>query len=590
MCCPSRRKAALLLVSCAIALGLVFQVTESAADWPMFRRNREHAGQTQHDGAENGYSAWEYTIHRPPGWPQSEPLIWASPVVADTLVYAATRHGFIYCFGIQGGDSLWAVQVSDAIACTPAVSDGRLYVMGGRGDRRMHCIDASDGDSIWASMELSPSQNDWNTDDVTAGRQWVDSSPVVVGDSAVYVGARNGTLYRFDAADGDTIWTVRLGKAIWSSPAYLDDKVYVGTYGIHDSLAYSRSGVYCVDEDDGRILWKYSYDDGNCCGTMGSPVIDGVYVYVGVNRHTGTSNVGGAVVELDTMDIVYRTAPPNIYLYPRWIVDIECDVRGTPVLMDGRIADERWLYVSSGRGLYAIATETDSIPRYRLGTSSAIGVRPGGTQMEYWSSPASSARNTIAERETLFFAGSGGQGGGFAIYGLGTDLATLWRSDSIGTSSCRGSWSSPAVVSGRVITCDNNGTVYCYVDDPNGGGRLISPAPSLRRETQRTPIMGAVAGQSGIATQPRALPNPFSDCTIIHFSIPGAEARTVELAIYDVLGRKLRSLISGEMMTGPHAVTWDGRTVNGTKVVQGVYYYVLRVGDRETPHQMLVVR
>lgn len=102
--------------------------------------------------------------------------------------------------------------------------------------------------------------------------------------------------------------------------------------------------------------------------------------------------------------------------------------------------------------------------------------------------------------------------------------------------------------------------------------------------------MGAVAGQSGIATQPRALPNPFSDCTIIHFSIPGAEARTVELAIYDVLGRKLRSLISGEMMTGPHAVTWDGRTVNGTKVVQGVYYYVLRVGDRETPHQMLVVR
>lgn len=83
----------------------------------------------------------------------------------------------------------------------------------------MYCIDASNRESIWASMELSPSQNDWNTDDVAAGRQWVDSSPVVVGDSAVYVGARNGTLYRFDAADGDTVWAVRLGKAIWSSPA-----------------------------------------------------------------------------------------------------------------------------------------------------------------------------------------------------------------------------------------------------------------------------------------------------------------------------------------------------------------------------------
>lgn len=44
---------------------------------------------------------------------------------------------------------------------------------------------------------------------------------------------------------------------------------------------------------------------------MGSPVIDGAYVYVGLNRHTGTSNAGGAVVELDTMDIVYRTAPPT---------------------------------------------------------------------------------------------------------------------------------------------------------------------------------------------------------------------------------------------------------------------------------------
>ena len=51
------------------------------------------------------------------------------------------------------------------------------------------------------------------------------------------------------------------------------------------------------------------------------------------------------------------------------------------------------------------------------------------------------------------------------------------------------------------------------------------------------------------------------------------------MAIYNLLGQKVRTLVSGEKAEGNHTVVWDGSDKDGQAVASGVYLYQLRVGD-----------
>ena len=68
-------------------------------------------------------------------------------------------------------------------------------------------------------------------------------------------------------------------------------------------------------------------------------------------------------------------------------------------------------------------------------------------------------------------------------------------------------------------------------------------------------------------------PNPFNPSTVIRFSLP--LAGHARLAIYDVLGRRLRTLVDGMQPAGAQQVTWDGRNEAGASVASGVYFYRL---------------
>ena len=70
-------------------------------------------------------------------------------------------------------------------------------------------------------------------------------------------------------------------------------------------------------------------------------------------------------------------------------------------------------------------------------------------------------------------------------------------------------------------------------------------------------------------------PNPFTPQTTIEYSLSRAER--VQLTIYDVAGRLVRTLVHDESAAeGPHAAVWDGRDAAGRRVASGVYLYVLR--------------
>jgi hypothetical protein len=82
-------------------------------------------------------------------------------------------------------------------------------------------------------------------------------------------------------------------------------------------------------------------------------------------------------------------------------------------------------------------------------------------------------------------------------------------------------------------------------------------------------------------------PNPFRAATRIDYSLPASTP--VELAIYDVNGRVVRTLVSVERQpAGVYQVEWDGRNQAGLPVASGMYFYRLQAGDRLVDSRMMV--
>ena len=83
-------------------------------------------------------------------------------------------------------------------------------------------------------------------------------------------------------------------------------------------------------------------------------------------------------------------------------------------------------------------------------------------------------------------------------------------------------------------------------------------------------------------------PNPFNPETRIRFQL--AENSDVKLMVYDVLGRKVRTLVSDRMNAGHHVINWDGLNDAGTDVASGMYVYRIKAGDFIAHRKMLLVR
>lgn len=88
-------------------------------------------------------------------------------------------------------------------------------------------------------------------------------------------------------------------------------------------------------------------------------------------------------------------------------------------------------------------------------------------------------------------------------------------------------------------------------------------------------------------------PNPFNPATEIRYQIPvtkSGEGKKTTLAIYNLLGEKVRTLVSTRRMPGVYAVSWDGRNDFGTPVTSGLYVYRLSSGDFVESKKMLFVQ
>ncbi|NIR49501.1 T9SS type A sorting domain-containing protein [candidate division KSB1 bacterium] len=83
-------------------------------------------------------------------------------------------------------------------------------------------------------------------------------------------------------------------------------------------------------------------------------------------------------------------------------------------------------------------------------------------------------------------------------------------------------------------------------------------------------------------------PNPFNPSTNIEFSLPGSGA--VRLNIYDMLGRRVTTLINERLAPGRYVVQWDGTNDQEERVASGSYIYQLNVDEQVKHQKMLLVK
>lgn len=78
-------------------------------------------------------------------------------------------------------------------------------------------------------------------------------------------------------------------------------------------------------------------------------------------------------------------------------------------------------------------------------------------------------------------------------------------------------------------------------------------------------------------------PNPFNPVTIISFNIP--ENESVQLKVYDILGREAAVLLDREINAGLHKIEWDA-----SNYPSGIYFYQIEAGKYRDTRKMVLVR
>ncbi len=90
-------------------------------------------------------------------------------------------------------------------------------------------------------------------------------------------------------------------------------------------------------------------------------------------------------------------------------------------------------------------------------------------------------------------------------------------------------------------------------------------------------------------------PNPFNSQTTIVYSVAdlGPVPAQIDIDIYDVLGRKLRTLVNELKEVGVHRVEWDGRDETGAEMPSGVYFAKISqwgISVLHKPKKLILIR
>ena len=83
-------------------------------------------------------------------------------------------------------------------------------------------------------------------------------------------------------------------------------------------------------------------------------------------------------------------------------------------------------------------------------------------------------------------------------------------------------------------------------------------------------------------------PNPFNPITTLRYDLP--ENSRVNIIIYDMLGREVKTLINQTQDAGYRSVIWDATNDYGKPVSAGIYLYQIQAGEYMQTKKMVLLK
>ncbi|MBD3170366.1 MAG: T9SS type A sorting domain-containing protein [candidate division Zixibacteria bacterium] len=127
---------------------------------------------------------------------------------------------------------------------------------------------------------------------------------------------------------------------------------------------------------------------------------------------------------------------------------------------------------------------------------------------------------------------------------------------------------------------------YDYTRPYSGGYQLqpreyadFSPAVGIGEDDDGLPKVFALRNN---------YPNPFNPATSVGFDLP--KDCTVAINVFDIMGRKVKTLVDAPMSAGVYEIAWDGTNESGRKVSSGIYFYKMNAGDFNAVKKMTLLK
>jgi hypothetical protein len=152
----------------------------------------------------------------------------------------------------------------------------------------------------------------------------------------------------------------------------------------------------------------------------------------------------------------------------------------------------------------------------------------------------------------------------------------------------------------EIVLADWDKNVYVWDYDFPFSPGAMPPWPQFHHDAARTGYAGTVMyvdvpSETGPVARQLELeapaPNPARSTTRLWYSVPLAQVGgRLDLAIYDLSGRRVRSLAEGLATAGRHSAEWDLRDAAGAPARAGIYFVRLALGSESRARKVVLVR
>ncbi len=135
-------------------------------------------------------------------------------------------------------------------------------------------------------------------------------------------------------------------------------------------------------------------------------------------------------------------------------------------------------------------------------------------------------------------------------------------------------------------------TVYTFTDTdakPGVSLRYRLSSVDISGEMHLCDVLDVFVPEAPEATELMApYPNPFNPSTKIHYTL--AQTGSVELSVYDIRGRKVQTLFTGQQRAGSYNYYWHGTDHTGAYAASGTYLIILRAPGITRTQKALFLR